>query len=342
MRRLTVAVSADVMQVPATMDVVARRVVLAVLGILGISQICAGCELFEAAQIQVIELPNVDLALALPVESKPARPAESVEDPAWRPRVLDLPDTCDRITARETPEGPVFGKRLPEWFADDDARWREQRRLRALVRLIGDEMGMDPLASEMLWRGAIREGSGNPGSVHMLSVDQAANVRSAYGGVKRATEWTEAPVMVFDAKRAEKSIGSINGWAVGRGTYGMNTSLFMHRWSTEAPPWVLCDPIVATVTAIYSMRAGLAKCSQKTLREAHWRLFAATCSIDDPERSQKFDRLARGNVRGLTLEPFDPATPAELGDRWPEESTDREALYLLLRGRAVDAGLVAR
>jgi len=267
---------------------------------------------------------------------------EPTEPPGWRPGPLDLPDTCDRLTAQLVNGEPKMGKILPAWHSNDRERWREQSKMRALVRMIGDEMGMGPIESEMLWRIAIREGSGNAGSVHVHGPDVEANKSSSHRMEDLVGAWREAPTTVYD-KDGEKSIGIVNGWAIGRGMYGMNTSLFMPRWSLDAPPWALCDPIISTVTAIYSMRASYAKCQGKTRRDVHRRSWAATCELRSEEREAQFDRLARGRVRGLDLDwAFDPDARAELGNRWPEESTDRAELYTRLRARAVAQGLVAR
>lgn len=66
------------------------------------------------------------------------------------------------------------------------------------------------------------------------------------------------------------------------------------------------------------------------------------CSPRSDEREAQFDRLARGRVRGLELEPFDPDAVAELGSRWPEDGTDRAELCGLLHDLAMAAGLLAR
>ena len=113
----------------------------------------------------------------------------------------------------------------------------------------------------------------------------------------------------------------------------MVTGLHMQRWSTDAPPWALCDPIVATVTAYWALRAGLAECRGRTLRDAYRRFSSGRCALREPERERAFDRIARGHVRGLKLGRIDPDAPADFGDRWPEETTDRALLLAKLRRR---------
>jgi hypothetical protein len=341
MMRLRVAVTADVVQLPRSMDHVAAKIVLGMLGILGIGQCLAGCGSEpEIASMPIVEFRGFEAA-SVAVKLVPKR-AEPVEPAGWRPGPLDLPDTCDRLTGRVVDGEPRLGKVLPSWLGSETERWREQRRMRALVRLVGDELGLGPEESEMLWRIAIREGSGNAGSVHVHAPDVEANESSAHRMDDIAGRWREAPTTVYDPS-GETSLGTVNGWAIGRGMYGMNTSLFMPRWSLDAPPWALCDPIVATVVAVWSMRASQGRCSDKSRRSVHRRSWAATCEPRSDEREAQFDRLARGRVRGLDLDwAFDPDTRAELGQQWPEESTDRAELYALLRARAVDQGLVAR
>lgn len=322
-------------------DLHARRFVCFILGALVVGQLLAGCGSPGLAEVPALEVARVEAVAA--VVERPLERMVPVEPPGWRPGPLDLPDTCDRLTVRLVNGEPTLGKVRASWVAIDTEREREQRRFHALVRLVGDEMGVGPTTAEMLWRIGIRESSGNPASVHVLSADVEANEASSHRTKRIAGAWAEAPTMVYFEKSGRLTrAGTVDGWTIGRGPYGQNTSLFMPRWSLDAPPWALCDPIVATVVAIWSMRAGLEQCKGSTLRDAHRRSWGGQCSPRSPEREAGFDRLARGHVRGLDLAPFDPDVAAELGSRWPEATTDRAELYKLLHDQAVSAGLVAR
>jgi hypothetical protein len=52
-------------------------------------------------------------------------------------------------------------------------------------------------------------------------------------------------------------------WSYGYGLYGMNSILYTRILDSTAPPWVLCadEGIVATVTAIWALRAQQAECA---------------------------------------------------------------------------------
>lgn len=254
---------------------------------------------------------------------------------------LDVSDRCDRLLLQDTPSGPQLTKARPAWLRNGKTRWTYQKRLRELVRLVAAEMGADDLAAEMIWRKAIYESSGNPGNVHIRSRDLEANRRAANKGRKLATKrWRRAKVPVYAKRRGRaRKIGTHDAWALGRGLYGMVTGLHMHRWSPDAPPWSLCDPVIATVVMIWAMRAGLEECHGSTLRDAYRRFSSGKCAVREARLERRFDRLARGKVRGLRLEPFDPDAPAVLGERWPEATTDRAELLAVLRNSAIDAGL---
>lgn len=114
------------------------------------------------------------------------------------------------------------------------------------------------------------------------------------------------------------------------------TGLHLSRWSTDAPPWSLCDPIIATVTTFWSMRAGLEECEGETMRDAYRRFASGRCALREASQERAFDRVAAGHVRGLKLAKLDPDAPANLGTRWPEDETDRAILLAKLRRRVAD------
>jgi hypothetical protein len=249
--------------------------------------------------------------------------------------MVEMPDRCDRVVGHESEGRRWLGKQLPTWLLDGAQRWRQQQRMRAIITMVADELGAGELEAEMLWRMAIRESSGNPRAVHVLSPDMAANRGASRH--RRDSPWASALVVVFDTRG--NRLGTTGAWALGRGLYGQVTGYHARRWP-DAPPWSLCDPIVATVTTIWAMRSGLDQCHGETLRDAHRRFASGRCELRDDARERAFDRLARGKVRGLSLERFDPDAAAGLGDRWPEDATDREALLSLLTARARAHGLV--
>ena len=282
---------------------------------------------------------HVSLATLVP---RLASDTVEVHPPATiEPVDLEVPDRCDRLLRRETASGPQLGKQRPAWLRKADTRWAHQQRLRALIGVVARELGADETAAEMIWRKAIYESSGNAGNVHIRSRDIEANRAAASKGRQRAApRWRRAKVPVYDKRRGKlREVGSFDAWALGRGLYGMVTGLHVHRWSSDAPPWSLCDPIIATVTLIWAMRAGLAECRGTTLRDAYRRFSSGKCARREESLERRFDHLARGKVRGLSLDAFDPDAPAVLGERWPEATTDRGTLLAILRDEVAAAGL---
>lgn len=288
-----------------------------------------------------LALPQLSLARLTPVVDTEAPPLAT--EPA-RPRVsLDLPDRCNRLLYKDTDASPVpvLSKERPTWLRTAEGRNAHQAKIRELVYMVADELGADETAAEMVWRKAIYESSGNAGNVHIRSKDIEANRAAAGKGRRQSTaRWRRAKVPIYRKHRGRtRNAGSFDAWALGRGLYGQVTGLHMHRWSTDAPPWSLCDPLVATVTVFWSMRAGLAECKGETLRDAYRRFSSGKCAQRSPELERRFDRLARGKVRGLSLSSFDPDTPARLGERWPADTSERGELLAVLQERASALGL---
>jgi hypothetical protein len=251
---------------------------------------------------------------------------------------LDVPDSCDRLLVIDTPSGRQLSKEIPTWLGKTATRAEQQAEIRELIDVVGAELGVDEISREILYRKAILESSGNPGAVHVRSKDLEANRRAAARGRKVSSErWARAKVQVHERHRGRlRVVGEYDAWALGRGLYGMVTGLHAQRWSSDTPPWALCDPIIATVTAIWAMRAGLAECRSRTLRDAYRRFSSGRCPDRTRERERAFDRLARGRVRGLKLRKLDPDAVADFGSRWPEETADRAILLARLRSKVAD------
>lgn len=248
---------------------------------------------------------------------------------------LDMPDTCDRLVVVDTPSGPQLEKDRPDWLPHEKERRAHQAEIREVITAVAEEMGADAIAAEFLWRKAISESSGNEGGVHIRSADVEANVTAANKGRRRAAErWRRAKVPVYRrTRKGFRQVGDTDAWALGRGLYGMVTGLYMHRWHADAPPWALCDPVIATVVAVWSIRAGLAECHGTTVRDAFRRFSSGKCAIREDRLERRFDRLAGGRVRGLRLDPIDPESRANFGSRWLSETTDRRELLAAVHRR---------
>jgi hypothetical protein len=311
------------------------RLIIAMLGLLGLSQACAGCsddpkpDAIEVASPRPVAFPSVLVPRPVPDAS-----------PASRRASLDLPDTCDKLVVRKTPSGPQLTKHVPPWLRDKALRAAHQAEVRLVIETIAAELGADAVSTEMLVRKGIHESSLNWRGVHVRTADVDANRRAARRGRMLSSDrWARARVDIHETRRGRLAVvGTYDAWALGRGLYGQVTGLHMSRWSTDAPPWSLCDPIVATVTAIWSMRAGLIECRRVKLRDAYRRFSSGRCAVREPKLERGFDTLARGHVRGLKLPRFDPNAEADFGTRWPEETTDRAELLAVLRARLELAG----
>jgi len=280
-----------------------------------------------------LELPpsteGESLAFLAPVVPlQPVEPSAAIE-------TLAVPDRCDRLVLIDTPSGLQLSKERPKWLRSAASRSARQREVERVVDAVAAEMGVDETAAAMIWRKAIYESSGNAGNVHIRSADLEANRTAAAWGRRRSSRrWRYASVPVYrKVQGAMRLANQHDAWALGRGLYGQVTGLHMHRWSTDAPPWSLCDPVIATITVVWSMRAGLTECRGSTLRDAYRRFSSGKCAIRSPELERRFDRLAAGRVRGLKLEPFNPDASAVLGTRWPEGETDRRALLAAVHRR---------
>ncbi len=313
------------------MDRLALRFVICIIGLLGASQACAGCTPSEPVAMVVDVEPHVTAYTTTWIVAPFVAVAEA-------PRVdLALPDTCDRLYAVLGENGPRLTKRTPAWLRSPVERAAHQAEIRRGIAIVVGEMGGDALAAEFLYRKAILESSGNPGAVHVLDLDLDANRSSARRGMAMSTErWADARVVVYSPDGDQA--GTVNAWTIGRGLYGMNTGLYLHHWSTDSPPWSLCDPVVATVTAIWSLRAGLRRCAADDLRTAYRLISSGQCGERSEAKEANFDRLARGRVRGLRLEPFDVDAKADFGERWDQESSDPAVLLAVIRVRLASEG----
>lgn len=313
------------------MDRLAVRVVLIMLAVLALSQACAGCSAKAEPPAVAIEAQPEQ---ALSYGSAVVQPLAITVAPARAS--LELPDTCDPLLVVDSPTGPRLSKQLPAWFRSESGRAAQRAETRRIIEAVVAELGADANTAELLYRKAIVESSANPGAVHILNPDIQANRTWARHGRKRSSErWAKARVPVH-AKTSGGSLeqtDDVDAWALGRGLYGMVTGLYMHRWSTDAPPWSLCDPAVATVVAIWSGRAGQKRCKSTTMRSAYRWLSAGACKPRAPEKERRFDRLARGNVRGLRLPRIDSEADVDFGERWPEATADRAELLAVIRQR---------
>lgn len=309
----------------------ALRVAVVLVGLLAL-RFLIGC----GAQPEALEIRSEQVASSSPRYFLPA-PQRDTPASVYVGAGLDMPDKCDQLLVVDTPSGPQLSKVRATWLRNEAKRKAKQAKLRQLIAAVVDEMGGDEVAAEMIWRKALYESSGHPGNVHVHSPDVAANRSAASKGRRRATaRWRRARVSVYRRHRGRlRKAGTADAWALGRGLYGMVTGLYAHWWHEDAPPWSLCDPVVATVVLVWSMRAGLEECHGSTLRDAFRRFSSGKCTVREGRLERRFDRLVSGKVRKARVSRWeiDPDAPADFGVRWPAETTDRRELLAAIHRR---------
>ena len=119
-------------------------------------------------------------------------------------------------------------------------------------------------------------------------------------------------------------------WRAGYGLYGMQPVFHLKRWDPKAPPEVLCDPVIASVVAVWSARRARNTCvatGQGDSYEAVNRGFSrGQCDKFIPYRDKAFRK--RAERLGIEF-----TESAQLGDRWDQAGTDREKILEHMRGR---------
>lgn len=247
---------------------------------------------------------------------------------------LEIRNQCDPLMLVKHKDGsPGLGKRLPEWFKSEPSRLDHQAQIREIIYAVAHEMGADDMAAELLFRKAILESSGNEGALHLLHGDLAAAEKGERYAIELTSEKlakARIPVFIIENGELKQPIG-ISGnpithgaWPIGRGLYGMVTPYYVPKYlGKDTPPWAICDPITATIVAIWSVRRGLEKCRTNKMRAAYRWLSAGTCKIRSEKKEKIFERLARGKIRGLSLKKINPESVVDFGDRWQISLDDR-------------------
>lgn len=205
----------------------------------------------------------------------------------------------------------------------------EQNRTKDLIRVVAKEMGADP---DMFLIWALRESSYRWFKRHQLNPDMEAartawkKHRPSETRERELTEMLEAkPDWSAKAEldritiyRDNPTYAAAWRWSTGYGLYGMQPVYHVKRWDPNAAPELLCDPVVATIVAIWAARAGKSICSSTGHGDSYQvvnRIFSTGhCTPGVHE-----DRFAiRAQRRGL-----DYLETAQLGSKWPQATTDR-------------------
>src|SRR5690606_29039576 len=105
------------------------------LGLLGLGQLCAGCQP-DPVVAESVPSPPVRRAMhhtvVVPHASVTVAPPRAS---------LDVPDTCNRLLRVDTDPGPVVRKERPEWLRSTGSREAHQAAVRHIIEVVADEMG---------------------------------------------------------------------------------------------------------------------------------------------------------------------------------------------------------
>ena len=123
-------------------------------------------------------------------------------------------------------------------------------------------------------------------------------------------------------------------WGYGRGLYGMQPSLYIPRWDAQASLDVLCDPVIATIVAVWSARVQSRECARRgfepTILVSNRRWGSGHCSPRAKDAdTRRWWAEHRGNADAR----------ADWGSAWPEGSTDRGVILAHMRREIAAQGL---
>lgn len=220
----------------------------------------------------------------------------------------------------------------------------EQNRMRDQVRLIAQEMGADPKLF-LIW--ALRESSYRWYKRHQLNPDMEA--ASVAWGKYRYSESRESELMAIapgaagyweaKAELDRRSVYKNNPtyeaswrWATGYGLFGAQPVYHLKRWDPTEAPEILCDPVVATITAIWAARSVKSVCSSTGYGDTYEAVNRgySTGHCEPNSRPGLFKK--RAERIGL-----DHTAPAQLGSKWPQKSTDRAEILAYMRQKIAEA-----
>lgn len=252
-------------------------------------------------------------ALLLPLLSTPA----------------EFPGQCESLTSVPSKEGPRLQRvRRPVPRAE----------VVKTIRAVAAEMGADP---QLLLAIASHESTMEPAALHILPGDRGAGLSAWRAGTpvparmeryqKIVDQGPEHPNF-YKAKFGLWRMGryqdnaywysttkvgdeTINTWTWGYGLYGMAPVLFVGIWDSKSPPWILCDPKVATVALVWALRGQRAECAAQgekgTVEQTIARFASGWCG----RKMRKDWRKVLGRT-----------TKVVLGNKWKRGETDRAAL----------------
>lgn len=235
------------------------RAALLALGLLGLTQLLAGCDEGHAAApaqqtSQVIEAEPAELAVQ--VAATPARPRPAVSDPraSWC-EPFDQP-ACS--SNRDCTDGRSC---VRPWWADASTtmqvcaygmptrsvrRWRSARARVVVDHVCRARDGCDQSELHRYLRLMIlRESTWRPNKRHRLNPDLEA----------AASAWSKHRYRYAD----NPAFGDPNRWASGVGLLGQIPVIWLDKWDATAPPETLCGEVEAIEVHLRVGRAAVSK-----------------------------------------------------------------------------------
>lgn len=290
------------------------------------------------------ELPKSEVAEVVADE-----PEEVVEDPvdldpntALDQYISLCEERIDRVELDE--KGNIIEKKRRKFTQ------AEQREVRRHIGIVAREMGADP---KLLWIWALRESSYRPYKRHRLNPDQEAAYTAwqrfrhtdareqHYRDIMKKSSAKDGTNDFWKAKAAlhrtlvykdNPTYEARWRWSTGYGLYGMQPIYHVKRWDRNAPPEILCDPVVATVTAVWAARTIRDNCVSMgfpgTYETVNRGYSSGHCKLR-PGWSKYFQR--RAERAGL-----DASELAQLGKAWPKKTTDRDEVLAHMRAKIAE------
>lgn len=221
----------------------------------------------------------------------------------------------------------------------------DKRRTRRIIQQVAREMGAN---SRLFTIWALRESSYRPWKRHRLNPDREAawvawnrhrwtkSREKHYKTVMQTNSAKDGTQAYWQAKAGLRRIlsykdnptfGAPYRWSTGLGLYGMQPIYHVKRWDPNAAPEILCDPIVATVVAVWAARTVRNNCVSKgfddTYETVNRGYSSGSCKLR-PKFAKYF--LKRAVRNGL-----DPKAAPRLGRKWKRSETDRDEILAHMR-----------
>lgn len=297
------------------------------------------------------------LVFSPPMEKVNYSHLPSVEEPAKD--IWDVPNQCESFEYKKG----KFKRIKKNWTEEDEQRFKE------IIGVIAREMGADPRIFYVWGR---REGDFRPSTMMVKRGDHRAN-KNAWKSHSWSQEKENELVSIMEnspqygagseayyqardhLRKILKYKGNpwwnskteykrnnltreINQWFFGYGSFGMNSVLYVHVWDKDAPPWILCydEGIISIITVVWAARKQYEKCRSlgfpKTYGVLDRRFSRGHCSTE----------YKKGFINRAWKNGLNPHAKPKLGDKWPEETTDRRVIYNYMRTKLIEEGLIEK